>query len=300
MTFSVAIPTYNRPEALSLCLKSILDQSLLPDEILIIDDGYLDNQFVDTLRDKVEKVLPSFVYYQKNQTLERRGLAESKNIALKKASGEIIFFLDDDLVLAQGFFKSIMKIWQEKQTDQKLIGVAGVISNNRWPGKVEKIYNQVFNLTSKKDWDITPVGFQVWNDQLDHVSEGHYAHGGVVSLRRVEASNFGFSVFGGGRTGLEDVDFCWRVKKRDFYFIIEPAARTDHYHSQETREKEYLSGQKESQNRIEIFGVQGEKGMKARGLFFWSMLGWVLRQFLAGHFTKGLGMLRGLFKGVLS
>jgi len=28
----------------------------------------------------------------------------------------------------------------------------------------------------------------------------------------------------------------------------------------------------------------------------WQNIGWILRQFLAGHFSKGLGMIKGILK----
>ena len=36
---SLIISTYNRSDALEICVKSVLRQSLLPDEIIIADDG---------------------------------------------------------------------------------------------------------------------------------------------------------------------------------------------------------------------------------------------------------------------
>ena len=39
MTVSLIISTYNWPRALYLCLDSVMQQSVLPDEILIADDG---------------------------------------------------------------------------------------------------------------------------------------------------------------------------------------------------------------------------------------------------------------------
>lgn len=39
MTVSLIISTYNSPKALDLCLMSVLQQSVLPDEVLIADDG---------------------------------------------------------------------------------------------------------------------------------------------------------------------------------------------------------------------------------------------------------------------
>ena len=39
MRVSLIITTYNRPEALSLVLKSVVSQSKLPYEVIIADDG---------------------------------------------------------------------------------------------------------------------------------------------------------------------------------------------------------------------------------------------------------------------
>lgn len=43
MTVALIISTYNRPEALRLCLESALKQKLMPDEIIIGDDGSADS-----------------------------------------------------------------------------------------------------------------------------------------------------------------------------------------------------------------------------------------------------------------
>ncbi len=39
MNCSLIICTYNQPEALSLVLLSVVDQSILPNEIIVADDG---------------------------------------------------------------------------------------------------------------------------------------------------------------------------------------------------------------------------------------------------------------------
>ena len=42
ITTSLIISTYNWPKALNLCLLSVRNQSILPDEIIIADDGSTD------------------------------------------------------------------------------------------------------------------------------------------------------------------------------------------------------------------------------------------------------------------
>ena len=39
---SLIVSTYNRPDALFLCLESIKRQKLLPDEVIVGDDGSTD------------------------------------------------------------------------------------------------------------------------------------------------------------------------------------------------------------------------------------------------------------------
>jgi len=49
MNFSVTIPTYNYEKDLEACLKSILYQTVLPHEVLIIDDGELSEEFLEKI-----------------------------------------------------------------------------------------------------------------------------------------------------------------------------------------------------------------------------------------------------------
>ena len=54
-TCSLVTPTYNWPEALELLLLSILNQSCLPNEILIADDGS-----TKETKELIEKFQPIF------------------------------------------------------------------------------------------------------------------------------------------------------------------------------------------------------------------------------------------------
>jgi GT2 family glycosyltransferase len=294
MNFSVVIPTYNREKDLLGCVESVVRQAILPNEIIIIDDGNLPMEFVDSIKTIFNNSKTSFRYYKKEHFNEPRGLSESKNIGLKIASNEILFILDDDLILEGDFFKEIIMVWQENK-DDKLIGVAGIIKNNRKKSMVERIYNKIFGLTSKYSWDVNSVGFQVWNDGIQKKEKGYYAHGGVCSYSKNLAQKLIFTTFSGGRTALEDVDFCLRAKNRGYYFIIEPKARVLHKQSPASKEKNFLIGFKESYNRKIIFKNNCRKSIRNFFWFYWANIGWILRQFLVGHFSKGAGMIKGLF-----
>lgn len=293
MNFSIIIPTYNRPKDLEECLSSILSQTIKATEVIVIDDGNLSDDFIAKQRIFFHNHSIGFIYYRKKHIIEHRGSSESRNKALEIAQCSLVFILDDDVILDQDYLEKIMAVWG-KNTDPCLIGVGGVIKNHRRKPRLEKIYNYIFGLTSKYLWDINDVGFQVWDEDITATSKGYYAHGGVCSYNKELAKKLQFTVFNCGRTALEDIDFCQRAKNNNFFFIVEPLAMVYHKASPSGRENFFLMGYKEGKNRKIIFKNNSYKNTKNYTWFIWANIGWILRQFLAGHFVKGAGMIKGL------
>lgn len=86
---SVIIPTWNRAHLLKRAIKSALNQSLSPLEILICDDGSTDDTFkmIKSFKDKRIKWI----------TADHLGLpAVVRNRGIKESKGEWIAFLDSD------------------------------------------------------------------------------------------------------------------------------------------------------------------------------------------------------------
>ena len=295
MKFSIVIPTYNRQADLEKCLASILTQTVLPGEMIIIDDGDLLTNFISEWKIKFFQTNINLVYYKKNHEIERRGSSESRNKSLELISNDIFFILDDDVVLSPDFCEKIMEVWKKKRKDS-LIGVGGIIKNRRCRLPLEKIFHILFGISSKYSWDVNRVGFQVWDEEITDLTLGYYVHGGVCSYDLNKVKQLKFTTFSGGRTALEDVDFCLRAKMRSYHFLIEPNAQLFHYPSKAGREALFLTGYKESANRKIIFRNTYKKpSFFLLTWFYWANLGWILRQFLTGNFRKGIGMINGLF-----
>jgi glycosyltransferase involved in cell wall biosynthesis len=86
---SVIIPTYNRADYLKLALKSVLEQTYKNIEVIVVDDGSMDNT-AEVVADFNDPRIKYF--YQKNTGLP----AATRNRGLREASGEYIAFLDSD------------------------------------------------------------------------------------------------------------------------------------------------------------------------------------------------------------
>lgn len=87
---SVIVPIYNVEKYISKCLNSIINQTYKNLEILLVDDGSLDNclQICNKFRKKDERIQ---VIHKKNG-----GVSSARNIGIDKSHGEYILFVDPD------------------------------------------------------------------------------------------------------------------------------------------------------------------------------------------------------------
>jgi glycosyltransferase involved in cell wall biosynthesis len=97
---TLIISTYNWPEALMCCFKSVAYQSTLPDEVIIADDGSTEE--TGKLIEGIKNMLPIPVIHVW-QPDEGFQLARIRNKAIAKATHEYIIQIDGDIILHPNF-----------------------------------------------------------------------------------------------------------------------------------------------------------------------------------------------------
>ena len=104
-TLSVVICTYNRGPILEKCLRALVAQTLPGDryEIVVVDDGSTDNtpERIEALK----TTSPSWQYHYQ----ENRGRSAARNVGIEIARGEIIVFIDSDVVVVPTFLETHLK-----------------------------------------------------------------------------------------------------------------------------------------------------------------------------------------------
>lgn len=87
---SVIIPTYREPEVLDLCLKSAIEGQTNKNEIIVVVDGYYDEN---------KEVLSKYYLDIKVLDLKQNvGLARATNLGVYNASNDLILIVNDDNV----------------------------------------------------------------------------------------------------------------------------------------------------------------------------------------------------------
>jgi GT2 family glycosyltransferase len=96
-TFSVVVPPFHRPEALRETLAALAHLNYRSDlyEVIIVDDG------ADDLTAEIVNRFRGRGFELTLETQDRRGAATARNRGARLATGDVLLFVDDDIVVAR-------------------------------------------------------------------------------------------------------------------------------------------------------------------------------------------------------
>lgn len=170
---SLIITTYNWPEALEVCINSVLKQTVIPKEIIIADDG--SGKETKELIEKIKTSNPNIEIIHSWQEDDGFRLSMSRNKAINKATGEYIIIIDGDLFLERHFIQDHIEnkekesfiqgsrviISQEKSKEilkGNLPQFPSVLFQNGFKNKANIIRNNLLSLIfSKKDKKLSGI-----------------------------------------------------------------------------------------------------------------------------------------------
>ena len=134
---SIIITAFNAEKTIERCLNSILENKYDDYEIILVNDGSTD---------KTDEVVQLFAsdkikYFYKENT----GVADSRNFAISKSSGEYITFVDSDDYVSNSFFQNIDKYLNE---NVDIIKRKGIIESEK---ESIKIKGATFDVTTGEE-----------------------------------------------------------------------------------------------------------------------------------------------------
>ena len=229
MTLSIVIPTKNRPNELLAMLKSLIIQTHLPDQIIIVDQSLKENTIEDKLLSLLglNKIKLNYIHDQ-NIT----GLVKAKAFAIKHNTCDIISFFDDDIILEPGYLKEICFAFKQYP---KINGANGLILNTPNQNIIKRLIYRFTHLGLYKD-NRQRVSKQSLRDNLHTPINVNNLSGGLSSWRSEVFKKVKFDVLNKFHC-FEDVEYSIRFEKKfpDSMFLI-PGAKLYHFHATGNRE----------------------------------------------------------------
>ena len=182
--FSVVIPTRNRDISLKNLLNKILNQTISPYEVIIVDSSDIKQSSLENIHKTIR-----YIHTPKKSTAKQRNIGMLK----VKEDAQALFFLDDDTNPSSAYFKDML----ETLFSLNAIGVSGLAIN---PRKSERLKPS------------GPLGFLKKISFLDSNKDGKLLISGIgIPVRKI-------------KTGIIEAEWligcaCWdfqKIKKLKF------------------------------------------------------------------------------------
>lgn len=111
---SIILPIYNIESYLNTCMKTVMNQTYLNIEIIMIDDGSTDNcpMLCEKYRKKDKRIV---VYHKKNG-----GLSDARNYGISRAKGEYIACIDPDDFVDEDYIEYLYKLIEKYGTEMSI------------------------------------------------------------------------------------------------------------------------------------------------------------------------------------
>ena len=128
--FSVIVPIYNVSRYLDKCINSMLTQTYRDYELILVDDGSIDDSGVicDRFAEKDDRIR---VIHKKNG-----GLSDARNAGLEVAQGEYYYFLDGDDAVSEQLLEKTLTVLEETHVDMVVFGYEKVLDTGKIIGSV--------------------------------------------------------------------------------------------------------------------------------------------------------------------
>ncbi|NAT10279.1 hypothetical protein C4E22_01790 [ANME-1 cluster archaeon AG-394-G06] len=220
---SIILPTYNRANILERCINSVLAQSYSDWELIISDDGSEDNTQI--IAKKYEKK-DSRVRYHRNAVCQ--GLPRNRNVAVSISQGDLIFFIEDDLILEQNCLEILVKTFEELEQRVPVGAIAPRLIDDR----DKKDYFQKKDI--HKACVIDKKTGRIYNNfglESDVLQECPSLHACSLIPKSVfeDVGGYEENRYKGTYTH-EEHDFYFQVKKRGYKLYFQSKAITYHKH----------------------------------------------------------------------
>ena len=297
---SVVIATKNRFHDIIKCMESILVQTLLPDEIVVVDSS--DTQELKAKIEEFKSEKTKFIYLH-----TKAGMTYQWNTGVKNSCGDIVFILDDDTILEKDFIKEIVSVF-ENDKEREIGGVCGNITNigniknqNRSvmysiQSAISTILATIFFRNKIGNGKFRLSGFPTYLYGINKVVNVECLPGGLTAYRKEVFKEFTFDE---NIRFMADDEFSYRLSQK-YQNVYTPYAKLVHNTSPIARENTYLRRKLFIESYYRHFSKNLPQTFKHKFAFYMAIIGLFVMEIIGMvvHRRNADG-LRGLKDGLL-
>ena len=292
MKTSVILCTKNRVNEVIRFTQSLYNQIELPDEFIIVDSSdeplNSNKKFIDFLEKRENKI--DFYYIH-----SKPGLTKQRNIGIREATGDTIYFFDDDVILEQDFLQKMNKTFNDNPDYVGGMGTFIGMPKLSTIGLLINLFKRFFLLQHDYgNGKFQKSGFPRHSYGTNKFKEVEVLGGGLTGYRKEVFYDFAFDENLTGYSYMEDLDFSRRVSYK-YKLFFNPEAKVEHRHAE--------GGRGNISDRRKMYMVNHRyfsfKNFYSRNKLFivfhwWSILGLIIYSLVFESKEATKGYLEGL------
>jgi len=286
---SVVICTKDRPQELAECLGSLRRQTRLPEEVIVVDAGTRSAAALAAAA--LGEAVPLRV------VASAPGLPRQRNLGAACATGDLVVFLDDDVLLEPGYLEAIVRVFA--RVPGPVGGVQGTVTNRRGQTAWARLFRAAFalNRSATAGGRMTGSGNVQWVVAPQALTRVETLTGNNMAFPRQVLREFRFDERLQGYALKEDMDFSYRVSRR-YPLYQTPDARLLHRRAPSGREHRALTSRMRVVHGSYLFRKNLPQTVGNRVRFWWSLVGRVLYAAFQAARDGHAGVLVGTLAGI--
>ena len=215
----VVIPTYNRADALLVCLQHLERQTITDFEVIVVDDGS-----TDSTPQQIEQFLRKTSLNLRYARQGNAGPARARNLAISMLTAPICLMIGDDIFASSNFVETHLKLHQQRPELQ----VAG-LGLTRWSETGQKV-------TKFMRWLDASGNQFAYGDLLDGISpDWNHFYTSNLSAKTELLRQYPFDE-SFPHAAMEDMELGYRIRRqRGLELVFMPAAVAYHLHPTDFR-----------------------------------------------------------------
>jgi len=287
---SFIIITKDRPEDIVECIKSILGQTILPRELIVVDASKT-KKIRSVIRDLLNGQDINFAYIYSEP-----GTSYQRNLGIREAKGDMVFFFDDDVILDEDYHQEVLNVYRSDR-NKNIGGVAGMIKNPYRFGITAIAFRKLFFLpTTEGNDEMYPSGLPNFTTKAKNIKEVKVFVGCNMSYRKGVLKDFKFDESLHGYALGEDADLSYRISHR-YKLIATPFAKLEHKVSGVSRITNAELEERYIVNSHYLFKKNIPQTNKNRIYFLWSRIGLIMHSIVQAIRYDDFGWIMGMLKG---
>jgi GT2 family glycosyltransferase len=296
---SFVIATRNRPDDLLHTVRSLVAQTVLPAELVIVDSSD------DTpTRPAIEEICSAAGIKLDYHHPAPRGLTVQRNVGIDRSTGDPVFFVDDDVWMDPDCHEEILKEydrWEgvERPGELPLGGIRATPKRPARPSLGTRVYRRIFGIGGwwpEASGKVRPGFYAEGVSDSAGVRRLEYFNGWFMSYRREVFEHERFDEALAGYGYKEDIDFSYRVSRR-YVLLQTPKARCDHLKSDASRMSSHQLQRMNLANQFYLHRKLMPQTAFHKAALWWAWIGLFILNIGKAAQTRDPGLVTGMLAG---